>query len=442
MKEKYKWNPVYRFVMDVKRDYFNKFESINYDKKEINTETGKKTITCLENWILELKNQEYINRIAPLQINQHNNLILIRYGSYAKNAQGEEPVLFQDGFWDLFDCFYRECRSIVIDVENDNIVLCPFKKFHNLNEIEENSLDNIQKMISNAKSIEISEKLDGSMQSFTWYNCEVLGSGSQGLDKEQSWRLEDGYNMIKSQKNYMQMLKDCAHFTFIFEYISLKDAHVVQYNKAQEGMYLIGIRNKVTGDQFSYEITKEFADFYNVLTVKTFDKTLDEVMGELDKYKSNEAEGYVLNIDGHMLKIKFNDYVSIHRILSKISSVNLIIKHIADDTFDDLISKVPDAYRERVKSIAQLVSNYSLLTHMKSDQYYKTAMTETSNKKDFMLWIDKNVPKEYVCYVRNLYLKKDFSYIKSGNEKSPKYKTAKEMGIDGSLSILFGDDNE
>ena len=32
-------------------------------------------------------------------------------------------------------------------------------------------------------------------------------------------------------------------------------------------MYLIGIRNKVTGDQFSYEITKEFADFYNVLDI-------------------------------------------------------------------------------------------------------------------------------------------------------------------------------
>ena len=48
-------------------------------------------------------------------------------------------------FWDRYDGFYRECRSVVIDIEKECIVLCPFSKFFNINELEETSIENIQK---------------------------------------------------------------------------------------------------------------------------------------------------------------------------------------------------------------------------------------------------------------------------------------------------------
>ena len=84
----------------------------------------------------------------------------------------------------------KTCRSLVIDVVNDCIILAPYKKFFNIGEVEESSLENVQARINAAKCIEFSNKLDGSMQSATWYNGEIVMAGSQMPDPELSWNLQ------------------------------------------------------------------------------------------------------------------------------------------------------------------------------------------------------------------------------------------------------------
>jgi hypothetical protein len=426
----YNWNPVYNFVMSVKNDYINKFGNISYETSVVDG----KVVSCLEKWVAELNNKEYLNIIEPLQLNQYGTLLLIRYGRYSDIYSGETEI-DNDNFWDLYNGFYRECRSLVIDIKNDDIVLCPFRKFRNLNEGEENSLHSIQNRMKNAKSIEFTNKLDGSMQSAKWYNNKIVMSGSQAIDMENSWRLQDGYNRLISQDNYVNMIKDNSDFTFIFEYITLQDAHVVNYTKEQEGLYLIGIRNVYTGKQLSYHDVLDFAKRYNTLTTVIYNKTLEDVLADTKKYKSNEKEGFVLNIDGYMVKIKCDDYVHIAKILSNISSINLIIKSIADETFDDLISKVPESYRWRITKVANLVLNYIKNMDVAVKDYYRKAPKDS--KKNFMIWIDNNVPTEYRGYVRNMYLGNENNYIKSGNKNSPKYKKLKEMGINENYSAIF-----
>lgn len=89
--------------------------------------------------------------------------------------------------------------------------------------------------------------------------------------------------------------------------------------------------------------------------------------------------------------MKYNDYVHIHKALSKLSSINLIIRSIADEQYDDLISKLPVAYHDDVKKIATIVVNYIETTESAIREYYNKAPKD--NKKNFMIWIDKNVPK-------------------------------------------------
>ena len=62
----------------------------------------------------------------PLQLNQNGELLLIRYGRYSDVFSGESEYDFVD-FWDMFDGFYQECRSLVINLELEEIVLSPFK---------------------------------------------------------------------------------------------------------------------------------------------------------------------------------------------------------------------------------------------------------------------------------------------------------------------------
>lgn len=431
----YTWNPVYNFVLEIKKLYQDKFGDIDYSIHSIKDKNNMtKELTCLEKWVGDLQVQKYIDLIEPLQINQLGNMLLIRYGRYSDVFGGENEIT-NNNFWDIYDGFYKECRSVVIDVKSEEIVLSPFKKFRNLNECEENNIEIITEKIKNAKSLEITNKLDGSMQSARVYHDNIIMSGSQAIDMNNSWRLRDGQGILMCQPNYVHMLKENQEYTFIFEYITLKDAHVVNYKQEDEGLYLLGMRNVYTGEQLSYAQVKTYADIYNVKMTQIFDKTFDEILNDVDKYKSHEMEGYVINIDGHLVKIKCDDYVQIHKILSNISSINLIIKHIADNTFDDLISKVPESYHWRVMKVANLVLTYIKNTEVEVNTWFKVAPKE--NKKDFMIYIEQNVPRELRGYVRCKYLGKEFNYIKNGNEQNPSYKKLKEMGIDDNYSAIF-----
>jgi hypothetical protein len=202
---------------------------------------------------------------------------------------------------------------------------------------------------------------------------------------------------------------------------------VVNYTAAQEGMYLIGIRDVTTGIEFTYNQVKNFAIKYNVPMTDIENTTLDKILEDCKKYKSHEKEGWVIYIDGHRIKLKCDDYVSLHKMLDYISSVNVIIKNIANDTYDDLLSKVPENYKGRVQSVANQVFDYSKRVTAQVREYFNQA--PKSDRKEFMIWIEKNVPKELKGYLRLMYDGRSFNVIKTNYGQNAKYKKAKEMDL-------------
>ena len=223
--------------------------------------------------------------------------------------------------------------------------------------------------------------------------------------------------------------------TFIFEYISMRDAHVVKYTKEQEGLYLIGIRSVDNGEEYTYRAVLEFAKAFHIPTTKLFDKTMEQIMLELDDKSSDEAEGFVINIDGYKVKLKYNDYVHIHKLLSKLSSGNLVIRSIADEKYDDLLAKLPIAYHEQVKKLAKVVVDYIKRTEKVVREYFNQA--PKSDKKEFMIYVSENVPREYQGYCRELYFGNKINVIKSGSDKCPHYKKLKDMGIEDYEEIFL-----
>lgn len=401
------WNPVLELVIRVKKDYKEKFGLNTYD---------------FEEWLERLNNDEYNSIFKGLQVNQEDKIILIRYGI----------ADIQSGLWEDKNSIYRECRSVVIDLEEECLVLTPFRKFFNLNEVEENKLENIEKEIEKAKTFEITNKLDGSMQVARYYKDNIFMSGSMAINKENSWRLQDGYSKLTNHHKFM--IKQNPNLTFIFEYISLNDAHVVLYEKKKEGLYLIGIRDVKTGYQYSYKEIEDFSIRYAVPMAKIENYTLDEILSLCKTIKANNKEGWVMNIDGHMLKIKCDDYVQLHRLLDKLSSVNVIIENIAEGKFDDMISKVPNLYKNRVLSIANKISGYVNKTMLEIDKIYNLAPKE--NKKEFMLWVNQNCSSDIKKYVREKYLGREFNVLKKGVAG---YKKLKDLGIYEDYSALFSD---
>ena len=437
-KSLYEWNPVYNFIMKIKHEFENKFGVISYEKVSQKNALGRDNyISCVEYWAEQLQNQEYIERLHPLEINQNGTLILFRYANHTSNTDGEEEVnVFDNDFWNLYDGFYKECRSVVIDVEKETIVIAPFQKFMNLNQTEEYSLEKVTERIQKATCVEISTKIDGSMQCITFYEGEYIMTGAQAVDKESSWRLQDGYSMFMADENLKRMIRENPNFTFIFEYVALKDAHVVVYTKEQEGLYLIGVRDKLTGKQLSYSNTLTLGLAYNIkLMTDIHNESLEDVLANLDTYKSNEAEGVVLYIDGFMVKVKYNDYAQVHRLLSMISAPNLIIEAVADNWIDDLISKVPDSYRWRVEVLVNLLNEYVQKQNKIVQGYFIDIVADmvdcTNNStKEFMLKVEEIVPKQYRAYVRNKWLDKEINWLKTQTTShTPHYRNLSELGL-------------
>lgn len=347
-------NQIKRFIKGLKSKVIEKV-----GKENISYEMGPNGETCLELWAMMFPEEDYSYKLKPIQLTQYKKYLLLRYKP-AVDIIKSGFKLSESDFWNMYDGLYRECRSCVIDLESETLefISLPFDKFFNIGQIEETSLENIKERINNAKCVEFSDKLDGSMVCASWYKNDVVLSTANALDPENSWRLKAAINMFNSDPHYRWMAEYGNSFTFIFEMISQADAHVVVYPKEMEGLYLIGIRNKRSGALAPYSKVIEFAKEWSIPSTEIFSTNIDEVMNNLDKKKGYEKEGFVIYIDEFMVKVKYDDYSKLHGIIGSISSVNAVISSIVGNTYDDLVAKVPSMYRKKVEKVGTYVLNW------------------------------------------------------------------------------------
>ena len=120
---------IWELVFKIKKEYLNKFHNICYDyPNEV----------CLLHWINELGYKEYIDIFNYLTIKQLGNNLLFKYKDFEQLFYYNQELKYRD-FWNLYDGIYRECRGLVLDIKNEEIVCLPYPKFFNINEQDETS---------------------------------------------------------------------------------------------------------------------------------------------------------------------------------------------------------------------------------------------------------------------------------------------------------------
>ena len=403
------WNPMFDECIKLKEDYTKHFGiSLDIDFKLM--------IEMMKKHMLP-----YNEIFDQVQINQCGSMVLIRYGLHEMGR----------GMWEDKNSPLREARSLVFDIMTEELVLTPFRKFFNLNEVEENSIENIEKEIIECKRFEVSEKMDGSMQSYRYYNGRIIGSGSMALDPRNSFRLEEGYQLLTD--NHKKMIQSMPTITFIFEYISEKDKHVVPYGyEKQKGLYLIGMRSVIDGEEYPYETIKEVSEAFNVPCCKIYQyDTLQEVLEHLNKMTVKDGEGFVLNIDGHKIKLKCEDYLQLHRLDDKLSSPNVLIQAYAEGTIDDLYANMTPLMKEKNKDVMDTVEKFMYKMRHKIDMnldeinmMVRFDGTEEENNKKLHKFINEFVDKDVREYVRMAYLGKEYNILKS---RGGKYRKIEEI---------------
>ena len=392
------WNIALDTVLDIKHAFADRFGSeglYGYDEGN-----------CIAYWVNRLDDPVYSRILRELSINEHDGLVLLRYG-IPRDVDG----VF---YYDAFDGLMSECRSVVIDVWNERIALAPFRKFMNINECRATSEERIRELLSHAEVVEFSDKLDGSMQSARFYDGRLVMAGSRAVDRSTSFRLDNGYNFIESHENYMDMLRDNPDLTFMFEYIFGDDPHVVDYSDREEGLYLTGIRDVRDGREFHYREVLGMAEKYGVMatTVETLD--LD---GALEKLKSADGmrrEGYVMNIDGFRVKLKSDDYVKLSRIAWRFCDEEHILEAVREGCFDDISSKLPPATKtEAMEKAGKVYAFIEESNRMVTECLNEIRMLGLVERRDVMIWINDNLPPGLAGRVRNAYLGREVDHLRN-----------------------------
>ncbi|MBC8147230.1 MAG: hypothetical protein H8E98_04525 [Bacteroidetes bacterium] len=256
-------------------------------------------------------------------------------------------------FEQLWSPITKLCRGLVLDAEY-NILARPIPKFFN---IEEHKPEEIPD-----ESYEITEKKDGSLIQIAWVNDEMIVSSRGSFTSDHAVKARE--IIEKKYKKIINAYK-LDGLNLVFELVAKFNKIVVDYGNIEDLFLITAIEND-TGEEVPYEMLEDFG----FPIVKRY-KNLK--ISELKALNTDNEEGFVVKFkSGMRIKIKFEDYVRLHRIVTNVST-KTIWEHLKDNkSLEDLLNNVPDEFFKWVK-----------FTIKKFENQYKEI--EDQCKKDFKI---------------------------------------------------------
>jgi RNA ligase len=323
-----------------------------------------------------LKSHAQDNSVYVIESPQFLNVVMLHY----------QDSCTYSNTWNEFS---RMSRGLILDMKNKKVLAFPYEKFYNLGQMPETSYDNLVAL----GGFQTSEKLDGSMIiMFRDPNTDKLTFTTKGsLSSEQGQyanqlEMPSGFWIVAAR--YMES------GTLIFELISKRFQIVIDYPKRgyEEGLYLIGYRDHVSGKLASFNALEGIADELGVSIFKTYAFDSLDALIEASKGLPVTEEGYVLRFDSNdlMVKVKGPKYLEMHRFISNLSDRN-ILEAVANNTADTLVTLCPDEFQQEVlNKIDKFKIRFAEVVKT-CYTYYKAAPKET--RKIYAEWVNLNVEK-------------------------------------------------
>lgn len=231
-----------------------------------------------------------------------------------------------DKAWDEYTMM---ARGLITDYDG-NIIERPFKKFFNLEEM--NKLPGC--------GFEVYDKLDGSLGIIYW----------DGLDGEfkmatrgsfESDQAIAGTKILKQYKKYWDWFD--KKYSYLFEIIIPENKIVINYGDIKDIFFLAAI-DKETGKD---------VDVFNscpFLKVKKYNGITD--IYKLKSMEEKNKEGFVVRFkDNTRIKIKFAEYVRLHKIITGLSTIGIWEMLREGKRVDKELEKVPDELYKWVQDV-------------------------------------------------------------------------------------------
>ncbi len=226
-------------------------------------------------------------------------------------------------------------RGLVIS-KNGTIVSCPFFRFFNYGEPTAAQVD--------FSDSDVLEKLDGSLvgvffplgdvENPAWHFRSLLSTHQKDRDFAiKGFVLGDESPLLMEVEPYLKKVNfkkaigyDIRYFTLVFEFISHANAVITKYEEDQFGLYLIGTRYNPTLHELNEEALDALANTLGVRRPRRWKAdSYEEVLSMMANFPK-DYEGFVIRDrwTGARIKIKSEDYLRRHRLLTKLNYKNLI----------------------------------------------------------------------------------------------------------------------
>jgi len=282
---------------------------------------------------IELLNKMLAEKYISVQKHPTENLFIY---NYTPKAQYER----------VWNEATLNCRGLIAD-ENFQIVSRPFGKFFNLEELQPEQIPNLP--------FEIFDKEDGSLGILYWVNDKPFIATRGSFTSEQAIR----GTKILQEKYWRDIIYLEKDKTYLFEIIYPENQIVLSYGE-MEDLILLAVRDTKTNKDLSL---KDF-EFLTFPKVGRYDG-INDYKEMVTKYEGTAwakvREGFVIKFSNDFrLKMKFKEYVRLHRIITQCSNVT-IWEHLSEGReLNELLTKVPDEFNWWVKeTIEELSKSYS-----------------------------------------------------------------------------------
>jgi RNA ligase len=263
-------------------------------------------------------------------------------GLFAEVADGNVSVTYHPEFPHLAlfkytqDCvterkwnkFSLMARGLILDLQDKKVVAVSFTKFFNYGEIEEGSRSIIE------PDFLVTEKMDGSLGIMYFFADQFRFATAGSFISEQAQWADQW------AKEHIAIDKLDKTSTYLFEIIYHENKIVVHYNF--EGLVLLSIFNSY-GLECNYEQIKWEASYMGTRYVKQYNFEDMETIVNTAKTLDSNNEGYVIRFkSGIRLKIKGDEYVRVHRLISQVTPLAIWESMVNGDDLEGIKKDLPE----------------------------------------------------------------------------------------------------
>ncbi len=297
-----------------------------------------------------------------------------------------------------FDKVWNEwtlmCRGLILD-QAGNVVSAPFRKFFNIEELDQLP----------AESFDVFEKYDGSLGITYWIDDKPSLATRGSFTSEQALRGTELFRPL-FDTNRLAFDPGC---TYLFEIIYPENRIVVDYGKKSK-LVLLAIINTMTGEELDIDTMPEAIEKAELTAIGGSDTSAD-VIKRLKPNRENN-EGHVIRFSsGLRCKVKHEEYVRLHRLLTGVNERRIweVLSSEGVEGIKKFVDRVPDEFYEWVrKTVDRMLEKY-LTIEMGADRLAIFA-EKIPTRKEQAHWL-KDVPHLRRSIVFAMLDKKPYSHI-------------------------------